>query len=369
MRIQGAKEMRVAICWTEIHGYLTACWRELARVPGLELLIVAGKPGAVESTNGCSDEAWADLPCRLLGADELRDAGRVADLLAAFRPDVVVLNGWVIPAFVRLAFNPALASARFVLTMDTPREDTWRQRLARLKVGRYVDRMDRVVVPGERGWQFARHFLKVPEARLCRGLNAIAFDTFAPTYERRLARPEWPRGFVFVGRYVPDKGLDVLLAAYRIYREATPDSWPLTCCGRGPLAGLLRQTPGAADLGFVQPAALPDVLVGQGASVLASRYEPWGQVVVEHAAAGLPVVCSEACGAAVELVRPYYNGLLAPTGDAAALARALAWMHRQHAELPEMGRRSRELAAPYSARLWARRWLEMCRGLVEGRAA
>jgi hypothetical protein len=51
--------------------------------------------------------------------------------------------------------------------------------------------------------------------------------------------------------------------------------------------------------------------------------------------------------------------MVAATGDPDGLADALVWMHRHADQLPEMGRRSRELAAAYSAEMWARRWTEM----------
>jgi glycosyltransferase involved in cell wall biosynthesis len=358
--------VRIVIGWQEINAYMAACFRELAKEPGLDLLILAGRPGALMAANGYDDGPFADLPCRLLDANGLSDPRAVADLVHDFRPDVIVLPGWSVPAFVRLAFDPRLSGARFVLAIDTPREDTWRQRLARLKIGRYVDRMERVVVPGERSWQFALRLLRVPERRLRRGVYGVNFEQLAPTYEQRLAQPGgWPRRFLFAGRYMPIKGLDVLRDAYRRYRELVPDPWPLTCCGKGELAPLLAGEPGIEDLGFVQPEDLAGILPRQAVFVLPSRKDPWPLAVVEHAAAGLPIVCTEACGSAVELVRPGYNGCLVATADAGALAAALVRMHRQHDALPLMGRRSRELAAPYSAQMWARRWLEMFGELTE----
>ena len=61
-----------------------------------------------------------------------------------------------------------------------------------------------------------------------------------------------------------------------------------------------RQT----DRGFVQPADQAAIWAEHGAFALASRYDPWPLVIVEACAAGLPVIHSEACGSAVELVRP-----------------------------------------------------------------
>jgi glycosyltransferase involved in cell wall biosynthesis len=71
------------------------------------------------------------------------------------------------------------------------------------------------------------------------------------------------------------------------------------------------------------------------------------------------VICSEACGASVELVRHLYDGLVVPTEDATAVARAMRWMHEHADELPEMGKRGRELAAPFASEFWAKRWAQL----------
>ena len=95
--------------------------------------------------------------------------------------------------------------------------------------------------------------------------------------------------------------------------------------------------------------------------VLSSIIEPWGQVIVEAAAAGLPIICTEACGASVELVQNGFNGMKVPTGNVEAFASALEWMHLHQDRLREMGERSALMAKSYSAENWADKilwWLQ-----------
>ena len=56
---------------------------------------------------------------------------------------------------------------------------------------------------------------------------------------------------------------------------------------------------------------------------LLSRHEPWGVVVNEAAACGLPLVLSDRVGAAPDLLREGENGFLVPVDDAPAAADAL----------------------------------------------
>ena len=70
----------------------------------------------------------------------------------------------------------------------------------------------------------------------------------------------------------------------------------------------------------------------------------------------MPIICSSVCGAAADIVRPYYNGIVIPPGDPESLARAMVWMHEHESELTEMGRRGQSLARPFAAQAWAERW-------------
>jgi glycosyltransferase involved in cell wall biosynthesis len=271
-----------------------------------------------------------------------------------------------------LPFNPALSKAKFVMAIDTPMKydarGRFRQWAGRMKLRRLLGEIDRIIVPGERSWQYAR-FLGFDESQIRRGVYGFDYERFGPLLERRLSRPGgWPKRFLFAGRYVPQKGIDVLLEAYAIYRRRhVADAWPLTCSGTGPLIDQVRRATeagGVEDAGFVQPQDQPALWAECGAFVLSSRYEPWGVVVAEACAAGLPVVCTEACGASVELVRSHYNGLTVATGDANDLARGLSVIHAAYDRLPEMGRRGQPLAAAFSADAYADRWAAMFEELV-----
>jgi glycosyltransferase involved in cell wall biosynthesis len=350
--------MRVVICWPQISGYMAACWRALAKCDGISLFVLAF---SAERDAAFSQATMAGLDFELLDPIKRHDVAYVRDRVAAQRPDIVVIPGWLHPPYSALANDPAMTSVKFVMGIDTSFTGSWRQRLARLKIGRLIDRMDLVVVAGERAFQLARH-LNVPEAKILRGV--YGYDDELLRYVQEERTPDWPRGFLYVGRYVHEKAIDVLQDGFMQYRASVDDPWPLTCCGMGPMAKAVAAAPGVANLGFVQPADLPRILLQHGAFVFVSRFEPWGVALAEAMASGLPPICSEACGASVELVRHLHNGLLIPTENPSALAEAMRWMHSHHDQLPEMGRRAREFALPFAAERWAQRWDERLKRLV-----
>ena len=65
--------------------------------------------------------------------------------------------------------------------------------------------------------------------------------------------PEKRKGFLFIGRWVPNKGIRILLEAYARL-EADPQEWPLTMLGDGPLRGeVLRRIQEQGILGVQLP--------------------------------------------------------------------------------------------------------------------
>jgi glycosyltransferase involved in cell wall biosynthesis len=349
------KPLKVVFCWAEVSGYIAACWRELQRFPGVQCHIL--HPKSIYQTI----ENPFDMSPLLSGlSNDMFDPRRpdaetwLADTIARHNPDVVVVCGWVIWPYVSLFSAEQLAGVKFVVGMDTPWQGTLRQRLGRWRLRRLVQNTTLWVTASERSAEYARR-LGVPDALIRKGFYGFDDAPLAGIATERQAAP-WARRFLFVGRYVPQKDLRTLVTAYRRYRSMVREPWSLTCCGTGVDAHFLRGVEGLTDAGFKQPAELPGVFAEHGAFVIASSFEPWGVVIAEAAASGLPIVCTSSCGAADDVVRPYYNGLLTSPGDADSLARALCWIHEHETSLAAMGDRARALAAPFAASEWARRW-------------
>jgi glycosyltransferase involved in cell wall biosynthesis len=76
---------------------------------------------------------------------------------------------------------------------------------------------------------------------------------------------------------------------------------------------------------------------------LLSRHEPWGVVVNEAAASGLPLVLTDRVGAAYDLLRDGENGFLVRADDVGAAADALQKLAEDSELRRRMGERSREL--------------------------
>lgn len=167
--------------------------------------------------------------------------------------------------------------------------------------------------------------------------------------------------FLFCGQMIARKGIDLLLQAFaQLVRAGAP--------GRLELIGREAELPGflgALDetvrgrityRGFLPPDELPAAFGRADVFVLPSRQDGWGVVVNQALGAGLPVVSSDAVGAAHDLIDPGKSGLIVPAGDVNALAAAM----RQLAESAELRTRlgaaatarARDLSPEKAAAFW-----------------
>ena len=161
----------------------------------------------------------------------------------------------------------------------------------------------------------------------------------------------------FVGRLAREKGLQVLirpgvLGPVGTQRRAgsgrrRSDPSPGRRHRRGPARG-----PAA-------PAEVRNFYAGSDVVVVPSVptrdfLEPWGLVVNEAFHQGVPVIATDAVGAAAGgLVRHERTGLVVPAGDAGALAAALRRLHDEPALRARLGAAAREAVAAYTHDAWA----------------
>jgi glycosyltransferase involved in cell wall biosynthesis len=170
---------------------------------------------------------------------------------------------------------------------------------------------------------------------------------------------------LFVGRPAREKGIGVLVQAWRAAELAPPDA-ALVLAGVEPrLAGVApagarrRGDAGIVGLGRLSARALRDVYAASDALVLPSIRtrtfrEPWGLVANEAMNRALPVIASDAVGAvAGGLVQDERNGLVVPAGDGPSLARALRRLVDEPTLRARLGAQSARDIRAYTYEAWA----------------
>jgi glycosyltransferase involved in cell wall biosynthesis len=176
--------------------------------------------------------------------------------------------------------------------------------------------------------------------------------------------------FLFVGRPAREKGLESLLEAWR-QSGLRPPAAALVLVGVGAGCAPLdtARAPSPEDLGLacldpLAPVELRDLYAAADVLVLPSIptrtfREPWGLVANEAMNRGLPVIASDAVGAAAGgLVRDGVNGVVVPAGDSAALAAAIARLAADAPLRARLGASAAEDVRAFSHEAWAQGFSE-----------
>jgi glycosyltransferase involved in cell wall biosynthesis len=242
--------------------------------------------------------------------------------LGASRPDVVVVSGWSTFASQGALAWCRLGQVPYVLHVEShdlePRAG-WRREVKRTVVPHLLRGAASVLVVGTAARESVTAHGAAPE-RVRVFANTIDVEHWIDRANTLTRTAHDGVVVLSVGRSVPEKGFDVLAAACSAAEVRLE-----TVTGGVPEDDLARR--------YVEA----DVFA------LLSRHEPWGVVVNEAAASGLPLVLSDAVGAARDLLRDGENGFLVPAGDSDAAAEALRKLAADPDLRRRMGQRSREL--------------------------
>jgi glycosyltransferase involved in cell wall biosynthesis len=99
--------------------------------------------------------------------------------------------------------------------------------------------------------------------------------------------------------------------------------------------------------GFKQYEELPEYYANAGAFIHASTTEQWGLVVNEAMASGLPVLVSNRCGCAADLVKEGVNGWTFDPTNEEQMADLMLRISSDEEQRKEMGSKSREIIAEW----------------------
>lgn len=186
-------------------------------------------------------------------------------------------------------------------------------------------------------------------SRLAIGGRGVDCDTFAPARGnpgwRRRHCPSAERIILGVGRLMPEKRFDRVIAAYAALPDPLRATTALVMVGEGPSRRTLeaKSPPGVVFAGELRGGALAEAYASSDVFVLASDEETFGNVVLEAMASGLPAIVSTR-GAARELVSEE-TGLvvdLERPGDLADALAALLLDEPRRAGLGQGARRAAE---------------------------
>jgi glycosyltransferase involved in cell wall biosynthesis len=314
--------------------------------------------------------------------------------LDKIKPDVVVVPGWssadALSALFWCAENRTPAVMMSERTeWDEPRSG-WKEWVKRRLVG--------ICSAGLVGGQaHADYLVQLGLARdqIFQGYDSVDNDYFAAKsaevrgreadLRKRLGLPE--KYFLASARFVEKKNLCRLIEAYARYRQhaqenalsavksvgalsavsaspresaISPKCWDLVLLGDGALRETINSQLALLNLrdhvllpGFKQYEELPSYYGLASAFVHASTTEQWGLVVNEAMASGLPVLVSNRCGCAQDLVREGVNGFTFDPYNVEPLAEMMLKVSDFRFPLSDFGDASRRIIAEWGPERFA----------------
>ena len=276
-------------------------------------------------------------------------------------PDIILCSGWRDKIFLdvcKIYFNKIPT----VLLFDNKWEGTIKQKLASyLSPFKLLNRFSHAWVPGVSQFTFAEK-LGFNKDKVYTGFYCADLNLFSNYYLQRRELNTLPisKKMLYIGRYSEVKGLPELWSEFSSIVDEFNLDWELICVGTGDLKPFEHAR--IKHVGFVQPQDLSAYIFDASLFILPSLIEPWGVIVHEMAAAGLPLILSDKVGAGEVFLVPGENGWLFSSGSQNSLRRVLlASMNTDSSILKEMGDRSHAI----SSKINHQQWVNVVRSLLD----
>jgi 1,2-diacylglycerol 3-alpha-glucosyltransferase len=324
-----SRECRVAVIWIDWYAYHVARFMGIASAPSL-----AGKVAGVELVGGVGvhtglkfrEELPADLPVVTMmptsgwqEAGQLRLAAKLWRHLDQLQPEILLVPGYyTLPALAAALWARVHRKVNVLMTESTAEDHArvwWKETAKGLLIRSLFD----WAVAGGKAHRRYLSLLGFPQDRIANFYDVVDNDGFRRNSlllrENSADEYDLPQYyFLYIGRLAPEKNIDGLLASWIAYRKSG-GTWSLVLVGDGPCANELRRIVNASDyrsdarfVGHRGSSELPVYYAFASCFVLPSTREPWGLVVNEAMASGLPVLVSARCGCTEDLVIEGQNG-------------------------------------------------------------
>ena len=308
-------------------------------------------------------------PCNIINVETKES---ISNLLDKEKPDIVIAIGYTSWAVLRSAYWAKTRGLPSVLQFDSTLNDHPRYWLKELVKKIIVRRLfDGAFVAGSRSSLYVQK-LGITAKYIWSGVDVVDNAHFESAGQKL----EYPRNFpekhfITVARLSGEKNISRLLQAFELYRSNGGD-WGLVIVGTGPVKNELKQSvPESLTVfvywhGWASYRELPSLYGGASCFILPSISEPWGLVVNEAMAAGLPVLISNNCGCVPELCQSGLNGYSFDPVNEKDLAELMFLMSSNTIDLRAMGNASRKIINDYTPGIWSKTLQDMAVSMLIG---
>jgi glycosyltransferase involved in cell wall biosynthesis len=363
------KTVRVALLTEIISPYRIPVFNALARQNGINLHVIflAETDPTQRQWLVYKDEiefSYEVLPSwrwRCTGWHVLANRG-LGPALRRFRPNSILCGGYNHAAFWQALTWAKSHSAHFAAWIEsTSRDQRHHSSLVDVIKRQFIRNCNSFAVPGKSSFEYVRS-MGVPAERIHTAPNAVDIQRFATRAcsardRQQQCRTELnlpPRYFLYAGRIIREKGVFYLLEAYTRLAPDLRSQVGMVFVGEGTARNELMKSapkinPGAVVFpGFVQRDQLPSYYALADALVFPTLSDPWGLVVNEAMACGLPIIATDVAGGTADLVHDRENGYVIPAANVEKLAEVMEVLARDLQLASRMGERSTRLIEAFS---------------------
>ncbi|WP_329804524.1 glycosyltransferase [Flavobacterium facile] len=261
-----------------------------------------------------------------------------------FSPNLVVVSGWMDKEYLEICKDLKNKGVTIVGAMDTQWKNTIRQKIATIIAPFYHKKyFDHLWVSGIYQFEYAKRLGFSNENII---FNCYSANTNLLENNKMEVNDDF-KTLLFIGRFDKVKGIDILLNVFTDYINETKSKLKLKLIGGGIELDIVKKHESDAIIvkEFIQPEHLLEELKDVQGFILPSISEPWGVVIHEMAAAGLPLLVSNVCGANSVFAINNYNSFVFMANDKMDLRNAIEKFDlTSNSELIEMGKRSKVLS-------------------------
>lgn len=268
----------------------------------------------------------------------------------------VYINGWQVAAYWQALWAAKSLNLKVIFkgeSNDLKPESRWKWPIKKLLLAQFFKRIKHFLYIGQAN---KRLYLKhgIDQRKLLPGLYCVDNDRFyrealSHKNQRKEIRKSWgvEEGafcILFSGKFISKKRpLDIINAVKQLsnrehihivyvgdgelYKEIKDNAHIVYDKEQGLVNENVNVDVKVSIIGFLNQTEIPKAYAIADCLILPSDYgETWGLVVNEAMATGLPVIVSDQCGSAEDLLSPIYPQLVYEMGNIQHLAIAIAWL-------------------------------------------
>jgi glycosyltransferase involved in cell wall biosynthesis len=303
------KNLNILFLYSELVSYNYPIFQYLVEKYGAKICVVYWdlkllKPLNIQSLKGVDFKARSSFTDRDL-----------ISFVENLNVDLVYISGWMDIGYLKSVRKIRSCGVPVVSGIDDKWNNSLRQIFGSFII-KYVIRnrfISHLWVSGPQQYEYAK--------RMGYTDNQIIFDLLAIDINASFCNSE--ENFIYVGNFRYVKGFDILVEAYKKYKNIYGGKWGLICVGNGELSYLTKNIDGIITLPFSSRDEIIEISKKAKVMILPSRNDMWGVVVHEFVSLGKALILSENVGASSYYLINNFNGRIFKNNSTDDLAKEM----------------------------------------------